>query len=367
MEDDMNTTTTTAVYTVHGAMEATAIAQVMTLRDTLGRKFLPTDVTPDLYRIGRAYIAGYRGTSDYVRDVRAKFEQYGRLFDAQVSGCLNWMVGEVRGELSRVVRDAPLPVSAHLPTGQPSTVAQAPAPVQAQAHDTSYKVPNGTYTIIDPVDGSYRTLRLEDRTFGTYKEGEQVLSYLSGSDNTTNYTGFAFVWGDNMRMWRRFDGNLSLAQAATVLLQYGKQEYIDAGLRYAVASGNCWRCGRTLTVPTSLAHGVGPECAKILGIDTSARATRRVRVDFAEREEREGTLPPVDEAPAKWGNGDGGARVAERVSDPRKNDTQRATRHAPTPKTRAPRKPRAKVDGVLGPRPVDDGPLFPALTAAEVF
>jgi hypothetical protein len=344
MEDDMTNTT---IYTVHGAMEPVAIGVVMQRREELDRKFMPVDVTPDLYRIARAYITTYRGTSDYVRDVRAKFEQYGRLFDAQVSGCLNWMVGEVKGELVRAVRED----AAHTTTPA--------APVATATTTAAVAVPNGIYTIVNP-DGAHRTLKLEDQSFGTPRPGDQIVSYLSGSDNERNYTGFGFVRGTTVRMWRRFEANRDLKECAEVLVNMNTQEYRDAGLRYAIASGNCWRCGRTLTVPTSLAHGVGPECAKILGIDTGTRATKRVRVDFAQRDE---TLPPVTENPPKWGKGDGGAPTYE--TDPRKNDVQRATRHAPT---RATRKPKAKVAGVLGPRPVrDDEELFPALTEAEVF
>ncbi len=158
--------------------------------------------------------------------------------------------------------------------GSPAVHMECPATVrrassQTQAHGrmsksgrVSQKVANGTYTV-EFADGTYRTIRLSDCTFGEFAEGTQVAEFLRGSDNETDFTGFAFVQGSAFKVWSRFATAEELIKALDCLLQAG-----DAGQfgeAYARKSGRCWRCGRTLTVPSSLHRGMGPDCAKKAG------------------------------------------------------------------------------------------------------
>lgn len=117
-------------------------------------------------------------------------------------------------------------------------------------------IPDGYYTIVheDAEASEHLTIRLrsDDRA------GQQIASYLSGSDNTSDYTWFAFVRGQKMYMMRRFAENRRLKDALELLLD-GQHKL--AGKAYALASGNCWRCGRLLTDPESIERGVGPICA----------------------------------------------------------------------------------------------------------
>lgn len=55
-------------------------------------------------------------------------------------------------------------------------------------------------------------------------------------------------------------------EKARILAEIAEDAH-GAMIRYGHEIGCCGRCGRTLTDETSRAAGIGPECAKILGID----------------------------------------------------------------------------------------------------
>jgi hypothetical protein len=136
-------------------------------------------------------------------------------------------------------------------------------PAPSAPSSTTFPVPEGRYTV-EFADGSYRTLRVrrqdEDSQF---MPGKILLSYLAGSDNDRDYTSFANVDDrGGVKVWRKHQQNKSLTEALKVLM--GSPD--AAREAYAEASGCCSRCGRTLTVPASLHAGVGPECARKMGI-----------------------------------------------------------------------------------------------------
>ena len=133
---------------------------------------------------------------------------------------------------------------------------------EIQAEKQSYGVPDGFYTVIHP-DGEYQTFRVrtqdEDNDF---LPGVQILGYLSGSDNETNYTNFGHLneYDGNLtvRLWKRFSYREDLLDDAAVIIN----DPSAPREAYAEKSGRCSRCNRTLTVPSSLHAGLGPECAK---------------------------------------------------------------------------------------------------------
>jgi hypothetical protein len=139
--------------------------------------------------------------------------------------------------------------------------AQAPVVPSAQA-------PEGTFTVIfDNDPDEYETIMIETVTDGPLK-GKTIASFLSGSDNETDFTGFAFVDGTRVNIWKRFV-NLhgSRKESAVRVITLGTaDDVLDAREAYAVKSSRCSRCHHTLTVPASLHRGVGPDCAEILGI-----------------------------------------------------------------------------------------------------
>lgn len=50
-----------------------------------------------------------------------------------------------------------------------------------------------------------------------------------------------------------------------------EQEKMQQAGFYLHHEGKCGRCGRTLTVPESVETGIGPECAKIMGLERLER------------------------------------------------------------------------------------------------
>lgn len=132
------------------------------------------------------------------------------------------------------------------------------APALAAAATSEFAVAEGRYTI-QFENGTYKTLRVrrqdEDADF---KPGLLLISFLSGSDNDRDYTSFAHVEDGSTRVWKRYRQNTELVEALKVLIG----SPTAAREAYAEQSGCCSRCGRTLTVPTSLHAGLGPECAK---------------------------------------------------------------------------------------------------------
>jgi hypothetical protein len=155
--------------------------------------------------------------------------------------------------ISRLITDLlkqPLKVAPKTPVG--------PAPASSKITAT---VPllEGTYTVIFE-DASYRTLRIERQSESAkFMPGRLVISYLSGSDNESSYTGFAHALeGDRViKVWRKHEANGKLIEALRVLAGDPKA----AALAYAKESGKCYHCDRKLTTPESVAAGIGPVCS----------------------------------------------------------------------------------------------------------
>lgn len=107
-------------------------------------------------------------------------------------------------------------------------------------------------------DGRHFTYRLESIEHGKLK-GSRIVSLLTGSDNTSDYTGFAFinnnVSGDHwLNLWKRLD---HLGYRGHVRVLTGQAPEVESFMQ----SGYCMKCGRLLTNPESLAIGLGPTCS----------------------------------------------------------------------------------------------------------
>lgn len=141
-----------------------------------------------------------------------------------------------------------------------TTEAQAPSMAAPVAFDGSALPSQGIYTVVGP-KGGHRTLRFHTAKSG-YFAGKVVVDYLSGPNNETDYRGFANLDGNQqVRVWKRYAEATDII-AALKFLARGADSQAEAGKAYAVASGCCYRCGRTLTTPESVAAGIGPECSK---------------------------------------------------------------------------------------------------------
>ena len=132
-------------------------------------------------------------------------------------------------------------------------------PVSDETSDTVELI-EGTFTIDFGAEG-HVTLKVKRQPQHLdFKPGELLLSYLTGPDNDNDYTRFGHLdaRSGQVRIWKKHQGNAVLAEAVKVLVGDPKA----AAQAYARQSGNCARCGRTLTVPASLNAGLGPDCAQ---------------------------------------------------------------------------------------------------------
>lgn len=108
---------------------------------------------------------------------------------------------------------------------------------------------------------AYRTFRL--RTQGLdddFMPGKQIIEVLSGPDNERDYQSFGHLIplgerGVRLQVWKRHQGKETLIKDARAFLDDPHGEAVTPSI-------NCFRCGRTLTVPASVHNGLGPECAK---------------------------------------------------------------------------------------------------------
>ena len=214
-------------------------------------KFSVEDVNDTLMEWATTYTDHYQGNFSFMLDMVRAIQQYGKLSLGQAKGVLNCALAEYRyrGPSEQTFS---IPVEDEIPTIAPQTVSQ-PTSVEQ-------KVPNGTYTVVF-ADQDYRTLRIKDDFRSDAPEGSQMAEYLIGPDNSRDFKGFAFVSGEKVGIWRKFKEDSVLADALRILFEDPE----EAGYAYAVQSGNCYRCGRKLTVPESLNRGLGPECAKVIG------------------------------------------------------------------------------------------------------
>lgn len=123
----------------------------------------------------------------------------------------------------------------------------------------------GTYTVVNGSD--YVTIRIAREA---WCDGKMVASYLFGSDNDYSYKAFAFVTPSGVRPFKSFASNTRLVEAAKTLLTVdiadAREAFILQAEKYALRSGKCLNCLHTLTVPTSLHRGLGPVCARKLGV-----------------------------------------------------------------------------------------------------
>lgn len=132
--------------------------------------------------------------------------------------------------------------------------AQARLAMEAPASGPARPVANGYYTVARP-DGSHITFRVVDDFRDNAPVGGQMVKVKDGYE----FIGFGFLSGTVLTIWKKME-----RRAAALRLDFAvvQRDSAAAGEAYALASGNCYRCNRMLTVPASIHRGLGPDCAK---------------------------------------------------------------------------------------------------------
>lgn len=259
------------------SFDAPVVQQVINRAQNIpGGKVLATHtaVSRTLKDVAYWYALNYVGSFDYMVDMSRKASKGIELTPAQLAGVLNCLLAEARrrAPITPAVEPAPARVGlADMRTVPAPTLAPiaAQAPAQTALAPVVPTVRDGIYTLVLNQEGDYRTLRIttatdEQREQFKLPQGAQFAKYLSGQDNEHSYTGFAFVIGNQVRIWSKFKADSKLVEALNVLVRADKAAQSDYGQAYALESGKCWRCGRTLTVPASVNRGLGPDCAKLV-------------------------------------------------------------------------------------------------------
>jgi len=119
---------------------------------------------------------------------------------------------------------------------------------------------NAVFTLRSAKTGTRFTYRVRA---GKGEGAPHFVSVLTGADNTGDYTylgcifeGGRFVVTSKSRISREVPSAVAFAWAWTRL-----SEGRELGACELWHEGRCGRCGRALTVPESIANGLGPVCA----------------------------------------------------------------------------------------------------------
>lgn len=137
---------------------------------------------------------------------------------------------------------------------------------------------DGTYTYVTG-DGEYRVIRFVSAKIDTPQVGTTYVAYQYGSDNENSFAkcgkidkdGKLVIWAKaymSGQQERKLDGaqRADLVEAISFICMLDKDAQLKSGEAYAIRSGRCFICGRTLTVPSSISAGIGPVCADKWGI-----------------------------------------------------------------------------------------------------
>lgn len=88
------------------------------------------------------------------------------------------------------------------------------------------------------------------------------VSLLSGQDNTSDYVYLGIVQSNIFRLTKKSRMNSESAPVKAFGWTFAKlQQGVFPDELEFWHMGRCGRCGRMLTVPSSIAAGIGPECA----------------------------------------------------------------------------------------------------------
>lgn len=132
--------------------------------------------------------------------------------------------------------------------------------------DPGPKILDGRYTAVFR-NGRYRTIRIRTQPLDwDFAPGKQIVSFLSGPDNGSDYTRCAVMEPDaRLTFFGKFRGTQTereIREAVDIILG----DDTAAMEEYAMRTKKCARCNRDLTVPASLHRGLGPECAEKWGL-----------------------------------------------------------------------------------------------------
>lgn len=118
---------------------------------------------------------------------------------------------------------------------------------------------DGIYTLVKDEGHQTIRIRVQDKD-ATFKPGVQIVGYLVGPDNEKDYQSVGEITkGGAFKVWQKHASKTDLVTDIFAILT-DTEAKIDR--KEILLAAKCFRCHHTLTVPTSVHDGLGPECAK---------------------------------------------------------------------------------------------------------
>jgi hypothetical protein len=265
------TTTTIDTTTQDWHWTYTPLLNILNRALITNHKISPADINSYMRSVGQFVIENIAIEHAYIRSIQLRLWNGFTLTAPQIAGVYRILAEQYADRVCQIARD------------------EAKAKDQAVIDQVRPMLHDGKYTITNDTGSQYRTIRLSACPERYNKpKGTQMAAFLSGPDNTGDYTGFAFIYpGRKPYIFQRFQNNQQLRYALGVLLE--SDDGVAYGKLYALESNRCWRCDKSLTTPESILNGIGPHCAKTIGLDR--KSTRDLLVKTAD-----GDLFPESEA-----------------------------------------------------------------------
>ena len=122
------------------------------------------------------------------------------------------------------------------------------------------------FTLVSKKTGTRYTFKVKHMPASGQWPEKYFVAYLNGPDNWTNYVTFGQInMNGNFSMTRKaVEQGLSMNSAPVAAFNW-TLGFLNAGKEPLGVevwhAGKCGRCGRLLTVPSSIEMGLGPECA----------------------------------------------------------------------------------------------------------
>lgn len=124
---------------------------------------------------------------------------------------------------------------------------------------------NATFTVENTATGGRYTFKVQA---GKAENAPHFVKVLTGSDNTADYTFLGTIFGEGDFVHSRksaISREAPSAKAFAWLWQTLRAETPNLRTVRVLHEGRCGRCGRALTVPSSIESGLGPECSQKAG------------------------------------------------------------------------------------------------------
>ena len=126
---------------------------------------------------------------------------------------------------------------------------------------------NATFTVSNPKGERYTFRVRYSKGGGGYKPA-WFIYLLTEPDNTSSYTYMGMLNSENGTVRLSANSRYNLESLPVKVANWALRciwSELDIPLGYTIQhAGKCGRCGRKLTVPSSIESGIGPECAKML-------------------------------------------------------------------------------------------------------